>query len=136
MGLKNFELLTKATAVHTATADAFLVAYADDGMSVQNGLHVVDTSSSDYATMKSITFKLRRPVVNVKTGAYGKDKRTIVHVVPVRLASGAIVFNTLRIEREIHPETNASDIAAIDSIGCQLLSIAATEDFRGIGSLA
>jgi len=133
MGLKNMSLLAGGTVSATGgTAQVF----ADDGITIQNGVHLVVPADADYQTRRSATAKYRAPVVDPKTGTYTKDKKSISYTVPVVLASGAVVFNVLRIEREVHPSSTAAAAAELNVIGAQLLSDADCTAFWATGSLS
>ena len=99
MGLKNMSLLASATV--SATGGTAL-AFSDDGVSIANGLHLIVPADADYQTRRNVTVKYRPPTIDAKTGVYSKDKKSICLAKPVVLTSGAVVFNTIRIEREVH----------------------------------
>lgn len=132
MGLKNMSLLSSATiAPSGGTAQVF----ADNGVTIQNGVQLVVPADTDYSIRRMATVKYRPPTVDPKTGVYGKDKKSISYVKPTVLTSGAIVFNTIRIEREVHPTLSAADCTEMNKIGAQMLVDADTDGFWATGSL-
>lgn len=132
MGLKTMSLLAGATVSATGgTALAFL----DDGVSIQNGVHLVVPADADYQTRRQATAKVRQPVVDPKTGAYGKDRKTISFTVPQVLADGKVVFNVIRVEREVHPSLSAANALELNKIGAQLLVDSDCADFWAAGTL-
>lgn len=134
MSLKNMTLLAGATIA--APTGGTTINIVDDGQTVQNGVHLIVSEDTDYLTRRQITVKNRVPTLDVKTGAYGKDKKSMSYSKPITLANGTVVFNTIRIEREIHPSTSAADALEFNKIGAQLLSDADTTAFWATGSLS
>jgi hypothetical protein len=133
MGLKTMSLL--ATATVSATGGTAL-AFADDGISISNGLHLMVPADADYQTRRQVTVKYRQPTIDTKTGVYSKDKKSICLALPIVLSSGQVVFNTIRIEREVHPSLSAANAAELCSLGAQLLTDADVTAFWANGSLS
>lgn len=131
MGLKTMSLLAGATVSSTGgTAQAF----TPDGVNVSNGLHLVVAADTDYTTRRQLTAKYRPPAIQ-KSGAFGKDKKSLTYVKPTVLTDGTIVFNTIRIEREVHPSLPAIDCIELNKIGAQLLADIDLDSFWSVGSL-
>jgi hypothetical protein len=131
MGLKSMSLLTGATI--GATGGTALV-FADDGQTITNGVHLVVPADADYQTRRQATAKYRAPVLDAKTGAYGKDKKSISYAIPIVLTDGRVVFNTIRVEREAHPSLSAAELTDLNVIGAQLLTDADALGFWATGS--
>jgi len=132
MGLKNMSLLAGSTvSASGGTAQVF----ADDGITIQNGLHLMIPADADYQTRRSATVKYRAPIVDPKTGSYSKDKKSVSYTLPIVLSDGRVVFNVLRIEREVHPSLSAEAAAELNVIGAQLLTDADVTAFWANGSL-
>lgn len=133
MGLKTMSLLATATVSATGgTAQVF----ADDGITIANGLHLIVPADTDYQTRRQATAKYRPPTLDSKTGVYGKDKKSISYAVPIVLATGQVVFNTIRIEREVHPSLSAANALELNKIGAQILTDSDAADFWATGSLS
>lgn len=130
MGMKNMQLTASATLA--ATGGSALV-LADNGVTIQNGVQLVVPADTNYATRRSLTAKYRPPVVN-KDGTLSRDKKYISFTVPKALASGAIVNNVIRIEREVHPEFTAAECTEINKLAAQLLFDTDTDGFWATGS--
>lgn len=131
MGLKNMSIATGATiSVTGGTA----VVFADDGVTVPNGIHLVVPADTNYATRRSATAKFRPPVLD-KLGVYSRDKKYISITAPMTLASGKVVNNVLRVEREVHPEYSAANAADLNKLAAQLLVDTDVDNFWGAGSL-
>jgi hypothetical protein len=133
MGLKNMSLL--ATASVSASGGTAL-AFADDGVSIQNGVHLIVPADADYQTRRQVTVKYRQPTLDAKTGAYSKDKKSICLALPQVLADGKVVFNTIRIEREVHPSLEAASALELCNLGAQLLTDSDVTAFWATGSLS
>lgn len=133
MGLKTMSLLASATV--SASGGTALV-FADDGVTIQNGLHLIIPADTDYQTRRQATVKFRPPTLDAKTATFSKDKKSISFSKPMTLADGRVVFNTIRIEREVHPTLSAAEAAELNSIGAQLLVDTDVAAFWATGSLS
>jgi hypothetical protein len=133
MGLKNMSLNTGGT---VSTTGGTARAFADDGVSIQNGLHLIVPADADYQTRRQLTAKYRPPALDPKTGAYGKDKKSLTLAQPIVLADGKVVFNTIRIEREVHPSVTAAAALDLCVLGAQLLVDSDVTAFWATGSLS
>lgn len=133
MALKNMSVLSAATV--SASGGSALV-FADDGITIPNGLHLMVPADADYQTRRQATVKYRPPSINPKTGVYGKDKKSISFTLPQVLADGSVVFNTIRIEREVHPSLSAAGALDLNVIGAQLLIDGDATAFWATGSLS
>lgn len=131
MGLKTMSLLAGATV--SATGGSAL-AFSNDGVSIQNGLHL-SVPGEAFAGRRQCTVKYRAAVLDPKTGMYGKDKKSMSLSRPVTLTDGRIVFETIRIEREMHPLTTDADAVEMNKLGAQLLTDSDTAAFWSAGSL-
>lgn len=133
MGLKSMSLLASAT---VAASGGTALAFAEDGVSIQNGLHLIVPADADYQTRRQVTVKYRPPTLNAKTGSYGKDKKSISLALPMLLPDGSVVFNTIRLEREVHPSLSAANAAELCALGAQLLTDSDVTQFWATGSLS
>lgn len=133
MALKNMSLLAGAT---VSASGGTALAFSDDGVSISNGLHLVVPADTDYQTRRQVTVKYRPPTLDTKTGAYGKDKKSMSLALPMVLSTGQVVFNTIRIEREVHPSLSAANAEELCKLGAQLLTDADAANFWANGSLS
>lgn len=131
MGLKNMSLLTGATLA--ASAGTALV-FADDGTTIVNGVHLVVPATADYRVRQSATAKYRAPKI-LPDGTYTRDSKSISYNVPLILATGKIVNNVIRVEREVHPELSAAAALDLNKILAQLMFDTDTDNFWSAGSL-
>lgn len=132
MGLKTMSLLAGAT---VAASGGTALAFAEDGQTIQNGVHLIVPSDTDYQTRRQVTAKYRPPTLNASTGVYSKDKKSISLALPLVLPDGKVVFNTIRIEREVHPSLAAASAAELCALGAQLLCDSDVTSFWATGSL-
>lgn len=132
MSMRTMSLLAAATVA--ATGGTALV-FADDGITIPNGVHLIVPADADYQTRRTATAKFRQPVLDPKTGLYGKDKKMITFTKPRVLSSGQVVFDLIRIEREMYASATAAECAEMNNIGAQLLVDADTAGFWATGSM-
>lgn len=118
MALKNMSLLTAAAI--TATGGTPVV-FADNGITIANGVQLTVPLDVDYQTRRVVTAKVKPATINAATGIYGKDKKTMSYVEPQVLTDGRVVFNTIRVEREVHPSYPAAKVTDMNKIGAQML---------------
>lgn len=131
MGLKNMSLLTGAT--NSASGGSALV-FADVGTTVPNGVALVVPATADYRVRQSCTAKYRAPRI-LSDGSYTRDSKSISYNVPLILATGKIVNNVIRVEREVHPEMSAAAALDLNTILAQLMFDSDTTAFWATGSL-
>lgn len=132
MGLKTMSLLASAT---VSASGGSALAFSSDGVSIANGTHLIVPADADYQTRRQVTVKYRPPTLDAKTGAYSKDKKSMCLVKPVVLSSGQVVFNSLRIEREVHPSVADADCVELNKLGAQMLFDTDTTAFWASGAL-
>lgn len=132
MGIKNMSLLT-GTAISATGGTAFV--FADDGVTIQNGVHLVVPATVDYRVRESATLKFKPPSLDT-LGVYSRDKKSVSFTVPMILASGKVVNNVIRIEREVHPEFSAANCVEMNKKASQLLFDTDTDSFWAAGSMA
>lgn len=133
MGLKSMSLLAGAS---VAASGGSALVFADDGVTIQNGVHLIVPADTDYQTRRQVTAKVRQPTLDARTGVYGKDKKSISLSLPTVLADGRVVFNTIRLEREVHPSLPAADAEELNKLGAQMLTDADVLAFWATGSLS
>jgi len=117
------------------TTGGTAMALSSDGVEVKNGIHVADAAETNFLVRTNVTLKTRNPQKQAD-GTYSKAKRWYTVVVPKQIASGEIVFNLVRIEEEIHPETTAAEQTNIEMLGAQYFTDSDLDGFRQSGSLA
>jgi hypothetical protein len=109
--------------------------FTPDGQTVANGIHLIDASQPDYRIRENMTIKQKVPTID-SAGVYSKDKKSITIVIPKILESGKTVFNLIRIEREVHPESTSAEATELLLQGAQVLFDSDFASFWSAGSLA
>lgn len=132
MSLKNASILVGAALSATGgTAKVF----ADDGVTIQNGLHLTVPAVADFRVRDSLTVKYRPPQLQ-PDGAYTRDKKEMSFNIPQLLASGKVVNNVIRVSREVHPELSAAAAVDFNKLAAQMLFDTDFDGFWSAGSLA
>lgn len=131
MGLKNMSINIGGTLANTGgTAKVF----ADDGVTVPNGVHVSVPATADFRVREHATFRYTPPAIQAD-GTYSRQTCTASLTVPKALASGKYVNNTVRITVDVHPESTATEALDLRKLGAQLLFDSDTDNFWIAGSL-
>jgi hypothetical protein len=130
MSVQNGAILKGATITPSGGTS---VTYSADGQTVPNGVHLIDASTADYRVRPNVTLKCKLPSVD-NMGVYSKDRKSCLLVIPKMLASGKVVFNLVRVEREIHPESTAAEALEFNTQAAQFLTDADYSSFWSAGS--
>lgn len=135
MSVRNASILSGSTYVAPTGGTAFV--FADDGVSIQNGVHLTVPATADYTVRESATLKYKPPSLQ-PDGTYTRDKKSISYNVPIKLAGDEVRVSNcvIRIEREVHPEMSAAQALEINAKACQLLMDADFALFWSAGSLS
>lgn len=131
MSVNNLSIMSGATGI--AVTGGTSTDYVADGIVIPSGVHVSVPADADFRTRRSMTFKAKMPTL--VNGEYSKLKLSAVYVKPQILMSGKVVFNLIRIEREIHPELDLADATEFNLVGAQMLCDPETTNFWAAGSL-
>jgi hypothetical protein len=132
MPLQGMQLLTGATLSATGGT---AITYTTDNKTVANGLHLIDASESNFIVRPNILVKTKDPV-KMPDGSYTKDRKSIVIFEPFIDSTGKTHLNLIRVEREVHPETDAADALDLLKKGGQVCFDTDTTAFFASGSLA
>lgn len=131
MGLKTMSINVGGSLANTGgTAKVF----ADDGVTVPNGLHVSVPATADFRVREHATFRYSPPALQAD-GSYTRQNNRVSLTVPKALASGKYVNNTVRIEVDVHPESTATEALDLRKMAAQLLFDSDTDNFWTAGSL-
>lgn len=135
MGLQNATLMVGAVVSSTGGTST---AFVPNGVSVANGVQVVDSTNANAVTRASITFRtIKSAAIDVLTGLFsGKTKRQVQLVRPKVLTNGQVKFPLIRIEIETVPESTDAEVTALLAEGAMLLSDSDFTSFWKIGSTA
>lgn len=132
MSLKNMSINIGGSIANTGgTAKVF----ADDGVTIPNGVHLTVPGTADFRVRESAMFRYTPPRL-LADGTWTRGKYISSVTVPKLLASGKYVNNTFRIEADIHPESTATEQADIRKLSAQTLIDSDTDNFWSAGSLS
>jgi len=133
MGIQSLAVSTGAT---LSASGGTTLTFSPDGTTIQNGVRLIVPADTTYTTRRNAVFKYSAPVINPVDGSYKKDKKSVSYTQPLVLANGKVVFNTIRIEREVHPELSAAAALDLAIVGAQLLFDSDVTNFWSVGSTA
>lgn len=133
MALENMPI---AEGTSLGTSGGTNITLSITGVDVPGGVQLIVVEDTNFQTRRTVTAKYRPASINPATGKYGKDKKSMVFVEPIVLEDGSVVFNTLRLEREVHPSTPEATVADYNVIGAQLLFRAEAAGFWRNGRTA
>lgn len=131
MGIQNLGILSGAT---VSASGGSAKTYTPNGQTIPNGVQTIDASVVDFRVRPTLTWKVRQPTL--KNGVYTKDKKVATLSVPRILDSGQVVFDVIRLEREVHPETSAANALDMNVQAAQLLIDSDAASFWATGSTA
>lgn len=134
MGIRSLQL-GKAAIAATLSPDASstVIHFAEDGVVIPNGLHLVCTDDT-YDVRKQVTFKVRPSTYDAKSGSFSKAKQSVSIAIPTVLLDGKTTFTTLRIEIEAHPSIGASVFNELCNYGSELMLDPNYKDFWVLGA--
>lgn len=131
MGLKNMSINIGGTLANTGgTAKVF----ADDGVTIPNGVHVSVPGTTDFRVREHATFRYTPPALQ-SDGTYSRQSNTVSLTVPKALASGKYVNNTIRITMDLHPESTATEGLDLRKLAAQTLFDSDADNFWTAGSM-
>lgn len=131
MGLKNMSINIGGSLANTGgTAKVF----ADDGVTVPNGVHLSVPATADFRVREHATFRYTPPSLQ-SDGSYSRQGNTFSLTIPKLLASGKYVNNTIRVTADLHPESTATEMLDIRRLAAQMLFDSDTDNFWTAGSM-
>lgn len=133
MPIDGISLLSGTTDV-TYTGGSALV-LNNDGLAVNNGIHVVDLSEDNFFERKHATFKNRAPRTQTD-GTTSKGKRDFNITVPKTLADGTTVFGVFRGEMELPVEFLEADITELRRLASQCLVDSDLDHYYVVGAIS
>lgn len=104
------------------------------GKSVANGVSCHNMGETDFFQREELVATSRMPSKGTD-GEYSKQKSSLKIVRPDTLASGKVVYNLIRIDIEVHPETGVTEVGNLRSLGMAALNAAGLNNFFENGSL-
>lgn len=133
MSLVNLTVKSGATMAPTGGTD---LVFAPDGQTVQNGISLIVPGDATYATRRRSVMKYTPASVIQQTGMYRREVKTLSYTLPMVLADGSVVFNTIRVTREVHPTLAAASVLDLNVVASQLLTDADTTNFWAYGAMS
>lgn len=110
--------------------------YTPDGQQVTNGIHVADSSVSDFRVRPHITWKNRNPQ-RLSDGTYGKGKKDVIVTYPyLDATTGRVEFATARYCFEYNPVIPAATQKNARYLLAQCLFDADAENFHVSGDIS
>lgn len=135
MSLKNMSVLVEPVVSFT---NGESLAFVADGVAVLNGRHLTeDNAAASFTVRKSIVFKHRQASMDQKR-QWNREKKSITISFPRTLAvTGEIVYDTIYIERNMHPTYTNEQQRELNSAAAYILFGAEGDatSFFSVGSL-
>jgi len=104
------------------------------GEQVANGVVLGNMDEEDFFSREKLYATVRMPALQ-GDGEYSKQKNSVRIVRPATLASGKVVYNLIRIETEVHPESGVAEVDNLLTMGMSLINSSDAELFWHSGSL-
>lgn len=104
------------------------------GEQVAGGIVCVNQAETDFFAREKLYTTSRVPSLG-SDGEYTKLKSSARIVRPLVIASGKVVYNVVRVELEVHPESAAGEVASLRSLGAGICVLSGFDDFFTVGSL-
>lgn len=119
MSLKNMTLKSQTTSIDVVGGTP--IVFAEDGVAIQNGVHLMVPADEDFKTRRVITAKSRNPALDPAKNRYSKSKRSMSFALPVvDTVTNEVTFRTIRIELEMEAAALAADVSEILCLGAQM----------------
>lgn len=132
MPLRTAVVKTGATMAPTGGSD---FTFADDGITIPNGVHLIVPAVADSRVRPAATVKYR-PASQKADGSWIREKKSISFVIPIIQANGIVDYNVWRIERERNPEALDAAISDGNVMAAQMLTDSDFAGFWATGSLS
>lgn len=109
--------------------------FTTDGVVIPNGIHIANAAQTDFRIREHLAIRNRVPTLN-GNGKWTRDRKAVTITIPKLLADGTYVNNTMRIEREVHPEATVAEAKELCMLAAQVLSDSDFDAYWQSGSLA
>lgn len=131
MAINGISLLAGSTGVSITGGSAVIM--KDDGASIPNGIHVVDTNVTTLSLRPHSTFKSK--AASYANGTAVKGKREVTHVRPKTMSDDSIAYPLVRITFEVDPEMTAAELLELKQMAIQHISDSELDDFYTFGTV-
>lgn len=134
MALDGITLLNAPTSASWTGGTA--ITFQSDGTPVATGIHVSDTTETDYRLKKHATFKNRNAKLQ-SDGSFSKTRKDVVLTIPFELADGSMSYQVARVSLEFHPEFSAvaGNLGNLRHYAAQCLLDSETDNYYNYGSV-
>lgn len=110
--------------------------FESNGLTVRNGIQLVDASVTDVRIRPVMTCKVVQPVLDKATGKWTKGKKELSLTIPKLLADGSQEFPNISVTLKDHPELTAAELLILLDYAAQIPKDADFAKFWSIGSVA
>lgn len=133
MPINGLSIQTGATSL--SVTGGTVQAFAPDGQTVTNGIHVAASAVADFRVRPHISFQNRNPV-RKGDGSYTQGTRLFKLTVPYMDADGVVHYDTYVVERRYSPVIPEANLKSARYMCAQLLFDSDVENFNNVGDLS
>lgn len=112
------------------------VTLTSNGMTVKNGIQLIDAAVTDFRTRPVVTAQSTPPALDKATGKWSKGKKSISITTPKILADGTQEFPNITVAMKDHPENTPAEQQKLREWAIQALQDADFSSFWSAGSVA
>lgn len=133
MPINGMQLLKNATGITVTGGTA--TTYQDDGLDVKNGLHVVDTTETNFLLRPHGTFK-NKAASQLATGKFTKGVRSFNFTIPYAEVDGTISYPVFRATMDLPPTMSVAQILQLRLMAAQTIMDAELDNYYLYGTVA
>lgn len=112
------------------------VTLSSNGLTVKNGVQLIDASVTDFRIRPVVTIQSTPPVLDKATGKWSKGKKSISITIPKLLADGSQEFPNITVTLKDHPENTPAETQKLREWCIQALADADFLNFWNAGSVS
>lgn len=112
------------------------VTLTSNGMTVKNGIQLIDAAVTDFRIRPVLTVQSTPPALDKATGKWSKGKKSISITTPKILADGTQEFPNITVTLKDHPENTTAELQKLREWAIQALQDADFSNFWSAGSVA
>lgn len=133
MAINNISLLKAATGITVTGGSA--TTYQNDGLDVKNGIHVVDTSETNFLIRPHATFKNKAAAAQ-PGGKFSKGVRSFNFTIPFAEADGTISYPVFRGTMDLPPTMSVAQILQLRLMATQIIMDSELDNYFVYGTIA
>lgn len=133
MGVQNATILKGASVSFTGGTSVPLKA---DSVPVKGGIHLVDTTVTDYSTRPNMFLQATSPGYSPTDKSYSNAKKSFKAYFPKALSDGQVKAPSIEIIIRDNPCQTAAEVQAMVDCGLQFLADSDFAEFRTLGAIA